>query len=557
MDPAPETQYRVTPRGALLVGATAILVSGLFLAVQLHALDGRLGLPLDDSWIHLAFARNLAAGDGWGVRPGEPVAGSTAPLWTLAVTLGVLLPVSDLLWMQLLGIALHAGGALLTWILALRLGLSRGLAGLAVLLTVATGWLAWGALSGLEIPLFVFLSLAGVVLHLGERSDSRRAPLSLPVLGLSVLARPEGLLLLVLAAGDRLLTFRRRRDGDLAWEHPSKAALLRLGLGLLLAFLVLLPVAAFHLAIGGSPLPTTLAAKTGGGGGLHPPDPGYLHTALRVLAGPHPWMCLFAPAGAVALVRRLGTPGDRGLLPALWLLGLPLAYACLTSADDNPLVGNFGRYLFPLFPFLVVLGVLGLEPVKAALVAGGRSSQRRRLLALAAGALLLWPTASAASRTAVLYAQNLSDVEAGDVRMARWLAERLPEEAVVATMDIGALAAILPNPVVDLAGIADPEVHRYMRRSQADGGTWQDGVLRFVADRRPDYLVVFPEWLSEVERPGSPFPRLHVIHVPGNVTLGRDTLALYATPWTRYPLHDPPAEPGGSVPAPPGGRVIR
>lgn len=543
MEPVPETRQPALTRDAALIAAVALLVSGSFLAVQLHALDGRLGLPLDDSWIHLAFARNLAAGDGWGIRPGEPVAGSTAPLWTLLVTLGALLPVPDLLWVELLGIALHAGGALLTWILALRLGLSRALAAFAALLTVATGWLAWGALSGMEIPLFVFLSLAGVVLHLGEAEDPSRRPWSLPVLGLAVLARPEGLLLLALAAGDRLLRFRRTTEGSLAWKRPSKAGLGRFALGLFTAALILLPVAAFHLAISGSPLPTTLAAKTGGGGGLHAPDPGYLLTALRILAGPHPWMCLFAPAGMIFLVGRLGTPADRGLLPAGWLLGLPVAYACLTPAGESPLVGNFGRYLFPLLPFVVVLGVLGLEPVAAALGVGRRSSPGRRLLALAAGALLLWPTVSATARTAILYAQNVSDVEAGDVRMARWLAERLPEEAVVATMDIGALAALLPNPVVDLAGIADPEVHGYIRRARTAGGTWQDGVLRFVGDRKPDYLVVFPEWLPAVERPGSRFRRLHTIHVPGNVTLGRDTLALYATPWTRYPLR-PDGAPG-------------
>src|SRR4026207_1010669 len=39
--------------------------------------------PLDDSWIHLQFARNLAEGRGFAYNPGVPVSGSTAPLSTV------------------------------------------------------------------------------------------------------------------------------------------------------------------------------------------------------------------------------------------------------------------------------------------------------------------------------------------------------------------------------------------------------------------------------------------------------------------------------------------
>lgn len=546
------------PAAALVPAALATLAllgAGAFAGVELHVLDGGLGFPLDDSWIHLAFARNLAAGDGLALNPGELVAGSTAPLWTALAALGVLLPGSDLLWLKLLGVLLHAGAVLLTWALGRRLGLGAGLAALAAGATAATGWLAWSALSGMEVPLFACLSLGGMVRHLDERAEPGRAPLALAVLGVGALARPEGVLLVALAAGDRLLRFRRRADGALAWERPGAPALGRLVRGLGLAALAVAPMAACYLAIGGSPLPTTLAAKTGGGGaGLHLPDLRYLYTALGVLFQPQPWLTLLAPAGAVALVRRLGTPADRGLLPALWLLGLPLAYACLTPAAGNPLVGNFGRYLFPLFPVLAVLGALGLEPLAAALLGAaprGAPAPARRLLALAALALLLGSTLASAARTALLYGRNVADVEAGDVAMARWLAARLPEEAVVATMDVGALSALLPNRIVDLAGIGDPEVREHIRRAEGEGRSWQDGVLRFVAERRPDYLVVFPEWLSAVERPGAPFRRLHAIHVPGNVTLGRDTLAVYATPWTRYPLEEGAAEPGRRSPESP------
>ncbi len=75
-------------RAALeVLGIGLALAAGvaLFRAREL-AIAGPVGwtaFPLDDSFIHLQFARNLAEGHGFAYNPGVPVAGSTAPLWTL------------------------------------------------------------------------------------------------------------------------------------------------------------------------------------------------------------------------------------------------------------------------------------------------------------------------------------------------------------------------------------------------------------------------------------------------------------------------------------------
>ena len=73
---------------AVAVPAVALAVAiGVFLA-RTRQLAGELGVeafPLDDSWIHMQFARNLAEGRGFSYNPGVPVSGSTAPLWTLAL----------------------------------------------------------------------------------------------------------------------------------------------------------------------------------------------------------------------------------------------------------------------------------------------------------------------------------------------------------------------------------------------------------------------------------------------------------------------------------------
>ena len=525
------------PAGPLLLVAGAVVCLRYLLA-EIARLQGGLGLPLDDSWIHLQFARNLARGLGLSYNPGHLVTGSTAPLWTALLSLLFLLPGNVIAWTKALGIALHLAGIDATRRLARELGLSPGLAALAAGLTLATSWLVWSALSGMEIPLFILLSLWGMILHLRERAAPGRPPFSAAVLAVAVLARPEGLLLLALAFLDRFLVFGPE-DGH--WRLPSLRTPL---LGLAFAACALAGPCLFYAWAGGSVLPTTWAAK--GGGGAHGllPNERYLVNVLSLFFQPQPWMTLFAGAGAVALAARLGTPRDRGLLPALWLFGLPLAYSVLTPGPTQ-MLGNFGRYYFPLFPVLVILGVLGLEGPVRALGGLPRSPLLRKALATFGLVLLFAPTLVNLLRGEDFYVQNVANVQESDVAIAQWLAARVPPEAVLAVNDIGAIKYLLPNPIVDLASIATPEIRREVQRATAAGVPWNDAMVAAIERRRPDYVVIFPSWVPGVARDPR-FRPVHHLEIPGNVTMGGSEIVVYDTPWTRYPLR-----PDGIESAPP------
>jgi hypothetical protein len=540
--------------------AVGLVLSLGYVGVELYLL-GELGFPLDDSWIHLQFARNLASGEGLSYQDGELVTGSTAPLWTALVSLVFLLPGSPVFWVKVLGIAFYLAGAWATYLLARELQLGERLAWLAALLTLASRWVIWSAPSGMEIPLFICLSLWGTILHLRERRASDRLPLSLVVLAVAVLARPEGMLLLVLAVIDRCVAFERGGEGS-RWRPAS---IRETALGIALGALILLPPVLFNRVAGGSALPTTFSAKASKGASLLPGigeivgDPGRLlawlpsvdylyHVPMGVLfLGSQPHMVLLAGAGAVLLFTRLGSERDAGILPALWLVALPLAYASMSSLKGAPIAGNFGRYFFPLFPYLVVLGVLGLEPLFGWIdrrFAG--SAWRRRWLAILV-LLLLAPVIASAGRSATFYSQNVVNVQDSDIKIARWLAVRLPPAAVVAVNDVGAIKYILPNRVIDMAGIIHPQMPIYIREAQERGLDGHHGVMRFLDEMRPDYLVVFPKWYPGLDREGSEFRRLYQLEIADNITMGDDEIVVYSTPWARYPLADPAAGvPGGN-----------
>src|SRR5205085_872211 len=101
------------PLADLAVVAAAVVPLTLFLLRE-RSIAGAAGFPLDDSWIHLHFARNLAEGAGFSYNPGVPVAGSTAPLWTLLLAAGVLVAGPSLALAKFVGIAATLAAGVLT-----------------------------------------------------------------------------------------------------------------------------------------------------------------------------------------------------------------------------------------------------------------------------------------------------------------------------------------------------------------------------------------------------------------------------------------------------------
>ncbi len=503
-------------------------------------LSGDTGLPLDDSWIHLTFARSVAEGRGLAYDDARWVAGSTAPLWTALLSLVFLLPGSPAAWAKVGGIALTGLGVALTGRLARELGLGPRGQLLASGLTAATPWLVWSSLSAMEIPLFVVLSVGGMTLHLRERRDPARPPLALPVLGLAVLARPEGWLLLALAFFDRLAL---PAGSDRARVSP-RAAMAATARALALVALAVGPCVLFYQWVGGSPFPATLAAKTAGIVRLVP-DPRYVTAVVGILLGSQPWTTMLALGGAMVLGRRVARGDARGLLPALWFVALPLAYSLLSPPGPGLVAGNFGRYFFPLFPVVAVLGMLAVDPVLEDLGATRRWGHRLRALAIF---VLLAPTLLALAQGAPRYAQTVANVQDSDVRMARWLVERVDPRAILAVNDIGAMGYILPNPLVDLAGLVDPDVRAAVEAARAQGRSTEEGLLTHLERERPDYLVVFPRWFPRLTAEGSPFQRLLLLEIPDNITMGDDRLMVLATPWTRFELERLPGDGAGGAP---------
>ena len=506
----------------LILAVAAGVGAGLFAAAA------PLGFPLDDAWIHLQIARNFSAGLGFGLNPGEPVSLSTAPLWTLLIALLQLLPWDIVAVVKAIGALLLFANALITRILARQLGLSSDWALLAGLVVALTPRFLWASQSGMEILLYAFLACSGVVLHL--RSFAAAPSLwGTGLWTLAVLARPECAILLPLALVDRW-----RAEGkfstifSLYWRHG------------LLFVVPLLPWAVFNLNYGNGVLPNTFYAKVGSYGLMGAlADGAWLRVVAAVVLYPLQQMqelvqfssennlvlTLAAPMGLLALVKR----GKQGswLIP-LVLIGFPVLRGLL--APFKGATFQQGRYAAYLLPLLTVVGLLGLQMTWNLLRAelGAVAVERWRVgLVRLTCLLVLGNVVVLGLRDGREYAENVADINQMHRAMGQWLADNTPRDAVVATNDIGAIAYFSQRRILDIVGLATPEVLAYLQ----PGVAADLGVLRYLEAEQPDYLVLLPNWYPQLADMRYLFRPVHEIEVGPGTIAGGTSLVAYRTVW--------------------------
>lgn len=445
----------------LLLGALAGLSMATYAAYS--NLGSGPGFPLDDAWIHMTYARNLAQHGEWAFIAGQPSSAATSVIWVLLLTPGAWLGLAPTLWAWLLGwLALWAVGALGAITLAqLAPQQARSAPWLGALLVVEYH-LVWSALSGMETVLFAALCLAAMHLAL------RPAPHALAagaLAGLAMLVRPEGLTLLAPLA--IVLVVRRSKPG--AW--------LQLAAGFVL-FLV--PYLLFNYNLSGTWWPSTLYAK---------------QAEYAVLLAQPLWLRFGAQAAApLTGVGLLALPGFAAFIIdaakrrewlrlawVAWALGFLLLFALRL-----PVVYQYGRYAMPVLPIYLVLSAAGAAQALAGLAS---PAWRRRLATtwLASAALVALAFYALGARA---YQRDVTFIETQMVAAANWLAHNTPPDARVAAHDIGALGYFAPRLLVDLAGLVSPEVVPFIRDEAR--------LAAYLDSTRVEYLVVFPNWYEQL-----------------------------------------------------------
>ncbi|MBN1640043.1 MAG: hypothetical protein JXA09_02315 [Anaerolineae bacterium] len=478
---------RGAPIGALLL-AGAVVGLGLLYVLGTAGCGPR-GFPLDDGWIHQTYARNLAQSGRFAFAPGEASAGSTAPLWTLALALGHLIRLSPVAWSHVLGGGCLALSAWTAGRLARRLFPEHaGLAGWVSAACLLEWHLVWAAFSGMETILFSWLSLLLI-----ERTVARSRPLLLGAIGgLLILTRPEGVVLVVLLALTTLVdSLRGAKLEDVGRSRGRLWSALAFLSGLAL---LLVPYLVSNVALTGRLLPNTFYAKQAEYAALldAPVWKRLWRVARPTLVGAQ---VLLVPGALLQLAHCLGwralpsQPGQRApglavrLLPAAWWGAYLMIYALRMPVDYQ-----HGRYVMPTIPFLLLYGLAGtarwLQPHAT------RWAVRVASRALPAAFLCLGVAFLLLGRQA--YVEDVCIINGEMVQVAQWLRDHTPADALVAAHDIGAIGYVSQRSLIDLAGLVTPEVIPYIR---------DEARLRaYVLAQGADYMATFPSWYPEMTR---------------------------------------------------------
>jgi len=497
MKPWPFLKTMVIP---LLLFATGFL---LYAQQERSATEGPAGFPLDDSWIHLQFARNWADGGGFSHNFGEPTPGSTAPLWTLLLGIGAWLGLPLPLWAKGLGIVLSLGSMLLlSWLLWTTQGFRHHVLATGSLLACSLPFM-WSAFSGLEIGLCLCLMNGGLLLL--TRQDPSRPPhwIAYLPLALATQARPEMTVLFLISW---LLFSGKHIQGS------QNRDLTRLLFPLGLLVLAWAPYVLFCLKTTGRPLANTFYAKTNTSGWVFP-RASYLLQLYNSFWMENLLLGLFFPLGLLGLL----TPSRRAhplcqILP-LWAIALPLAYSVIDRNVHFFNAGTFGRYLFPVYPYYVVIAVEG------SLFAGQQLRWPKRFVWLAF-LPLLFQTGRFLKAGPSFYGRNVADIQKMQVSIGQWLKDHTHADSIVATNDVGAIAYFSDRKIVDTAGLVHPDMGRKLAKASKQEGPFKEAtVIQFLEEIQPDYLAIFPNWYPNLASSSS-YREVHRVEIWDTFTCG-------------------------------------
>ena len=426
---------------------------------------------VDDSFIHLRYARNLAAAGELSFNRGEPTYGATSPLWVAILAVFDKAGADITRVSRLLAWLFAAAAIALVYRITAALDGRTGAPLAAALIMASEAWFVrWSAVA-METSFAAFMILLVMELSRGAARSAARSAVFGAVLVLAALARPEALLLVPLA----VVAFA------FAEGTPRRFVFLLVFVPLFAAWLYLI-----HRHTG-SYFPLTAGAKQG-----RPVfSAAILQRALvpaRIMGATIAIPSLALVAGLFAGVFSRRSIGlffsEKGnfreepcvLLMLLWVVALPVAYAAL---DFQVL----SRYLVPVIPSAIVLGTVAWRRLSAR--AWASAARRRAAIGIFAAVVILQSVLVyelVVVPPTLAFSRSLETVIAG---MGKWLDKNSPPDALVATPDIGAVGWYSHRRILDLGGLVTPEINRMRKEIDVERIIEEGLYLRF----GPDYLV--------------------------------------------------------------------
>lgn len=417
------------------------------------------GFTLDDAFITFQYARNVADGNGLAFNPGEVVEGYSNFLWVILLATVRLLGGDLVHGSKIFGILFGAGSLFLIKKLADHLMDATRLRYVPVALTATSAGILYYSASGLETALYTFLLTSGIYFRIS--GESRHSDiLSLIAFLLASLTRPEGILFLLLKAGDTVMA-----HGVPDYRRRCTAA--AVALGCYAAFLL------WRFNTFGDWLPNTYYAK-----------PGVAFSVAGLSAG-FSYIHGFIGENGTYLTTALflfAVPANR--FAALCVGGL-LFFAAYTGGDWM----THHRLLLPALPLIYLLAAIGLENLISRFRLGAHPLVVSAVLVLLGSNV--YATVSLHKKLSRNIEVDHAHISRANAELGRWLAAHADDGDAVVTDEIGAIGYYSGLRILDPLGLIDTHVARILNDTGYNPyGFVQNNTVRREAQRRiADYLL--------------------------------------------------------------------
>lgn len=480
------------------------IVAGLIYAT-LAGTGGVLVYPLDDTYIHMAMAKNMATHGVWGVTAEGFTSATSSPLWTalLAIVYAVF-GVST--WAPLV-LNLLVGTAVVFSVssLAARAGLPPWLTTLATAAVVFAGTLPTMTVLGMEHTLHILLATWFVVLAARLAGGDGAA----------------GMWRVAALAAALTLT---RYEG--AFAVAAVAVALSIGGRWRAAFVIAaagaVPLVLYGLwsqSHGGFLLPNSVLLK-----GVAPATTvaGLLQVAVMwngmagLVANPHLAVLVIAVLGAVLLRRGDGASREHVVMALVFV-------ACTVLHLQFARAGWFYRYE----AYLVVLGLMTVTVIAAgvnwAAVWPASGLMLPAVVAVLLAGVLALPLVRRSVTAVRLTPAAVSNIFEQQYQAGLFL-DQFYRGRRVAVNDVGAMSYLADVKLLDVWGLASHDTASLKR-----SGAFTSAALEQLAKRdAAEIAIIYPTWLGDYGGVPASWQKVGEWRVTNNVVLGENGISFYA-----------------------------
>ena len=422
----------------------------------------RVGFPLDDAWIHQTYARNFVENFRWEYNSNQISGGSTSPLWTILLMPGYLFKGNFyLIWTYFLGFLLTVSCAYIFEEILCRLTNKTNSFPFYGLLFILEWHILWGANSGMETILFIFVILLTTHLIINDKIYSFIFAI---LMGILIWVRPDAITLIVIP----LFAFFEDWLVNRTINKKIFVSVIVFGLSVVVYF-------GFNKLVSGSFFPNTFYAKQAEYSILYQQP--ILTRILNILIVPITGVgSILLPGFLYQIVRIIK---ERifiltGIL--LWFFGYILLFAIRL-----PVTYQHGRYFIPIIPIYLVIAVLGFNSIVKRMI------NRPELIIMKSWKIsivivlfIFWGLGANA------FSEDVSIIESEMVDTAIWINENTSYDSKISAHDIGALGFFTNREIVDLAGLISPDVIPFINDESA--------LKTYLDNQDVDYLMIFPNW---------------------------------------------------------------